>query len=132
MTPAFWCLIIIIAINYLLAGLASWLTKKTVGFYDINQPREQERSLTGVCARLKAAQANGWESLLVFAICVFIAHLAGVPAEQASLPAYLFVLTRVLYVCCYAFKLSPWRTIVFTLGLVACGWLIKMAVVVSG
>lgn len=131
MTPAFWSILVLIVINYALAGLGSWFTKRSTGHFDINQPRVQERELTGAVARIKAAQANGWEAIPVFAICVFIAHLAGVPAHQAALPAYLFVVSRALYILCYIFKLSPWRTIVFTLGIVACGWLIKMATVVT-
>ncbi|PSV48784.1 MAPEG family protein [Photobacterium indicum] len=128
MTPAFWCIIILIIVNYLLAGLGGWLTIKQTGRFDINQPRVQERALTGAAARIKSAQANGWEIIPVFAICIFIAHLAGVPEEQAALPAYLFLATRLLYILCYAFKLSPWRSLIFFTNIIACGWLIKMAV----
>lgn len=124
MTPAFWCIIISILFNYFLAGVGGWLTLRQTGKFDINQPRIQERELTGAAARVKAA----WEITPVFACCVFIAHFAGVPEEQAALPAYLFVLSRTLYMVCYACKLNPWRTIVFAVGLAACIWLIKMAV----
>ncbi|WP_064605524.1 MAPEG family protein [Photobacterium sp. J15] len=129
MTSAFWCIIISFLINYLLAAIGGWLTVRQTGRFDINQPRIQERELTGAAARVKAAQANGWEVTPVFACCVFIAHFADVPPEQSALPAYLFVISRVLYMVCYACKLSPWRTIVFAVGLVACAWLIRMAVI---
>lgn len=129
MTPAFWCIIVSIVINYLLAGIGGWLTIRQTGKLDIAQPRIQERELTGAAARVKAAQANGWETIPVFASCVFIAHFAGVPETQAALPAYLFTLSRVLYIVCYACKLNPWRTIIFAVGLFACCWLIKMSIV---
>jgi len=132
MTPAFWCIVIAVLINYGLAVLGGWFTIKQTGRFDINQPRIQERELTGAAARIKAAQANGWEIIPVFAASVFIAHLVGVPAEQTALPAYLFIITRVLYIFCYAFKLSPWRSLIFFCNVIACGWLIKMAVLVNG
>ena len=75
MTPAFWCIIVMILINYLLAGVGGWLTVRQTGKLDINQPRIQDRELTGAASRVKAAQANGWEILSVFSSCVFIAHL---------------------------------------------------------
>ncbi|MGF1680467.1 MAPEG family protein [Photobacterium minamisatsumaniensis] len=131
MTPAFWCILIIIFINYLLAGIGGWLTIKQTGRFDINQPRIQERELTGAAARVKAAQANGWETTIVFASCVFIAHLAGVPEAEATLPASAFVISRLVYMICYACKLSPWRTIVFLVGIANCLWLIKLAMIYS-
>ncbi|PSW19601.1 MAPEG family protein [Photobacterium sanctipauli] len=131
MTPAFWCILIIIFFNYLLAGIGGWLTIKQTGKFDINQPRVQARELTGAAARVKAAQANGWEVTVVFACCVFIAHFAGVPETEATLPASVFVVSRFLYMVCYACKLSPWRTIIFLVGLAACFWLIKLAVTYS-
>ena len=132
MTPAFWCIIISILFNYLLAGIGGFLTVRQTGRFDIAKPRIQERELTGAAARVRAAQANGWEVTPVFASCVFIAHFAGVPETQTALPAYLFVLSRALYMVCYACKLNPWRTIIFVVGLFACSWLIKMAIVYSG
>ncbi|MBC7005883.1 MAPEG family protein [Photobacterium sp. BZF1] len=132
MTPAFWCIIAMILINYLLAGVGGWLTVRQTGKLDINQPRIQDRELTGAASRVKAAQANGWEILSVFSSCVFIAHLAGVPAHESALPAYLFIISRVLYFICYAFRLSPWRTIVFVLGILANIWLIKLAIHYGG
>lgn len=132
MTPAFWCIVIAIFMNYLLAGLGGWLTTQQTGRLDIRYPRLQAQSLTGMAARVNAAQANSWEILTAFACSVFIAHLAGVPASQSALPAYLFIASRILYCACYTFNLIPWRTVVFVVGIFACLWLIKMAASYSG
>ena len=62
MTTPFWCLLIVIAIPYLLAGLGGYLRYRQFGAIDNKYPRSQMAQAEGAAARAIAAQGNAWEA----------------------------------------------------------------------
>ena len=127
MTTPFWCLLIIIVLPYVLAGMGGYFRVQQFGTLDNQQPRTQAASLEGIGARVYAAQQNAWEALPVFATSVFVAHLAGADAQKSAIAAILFVIVRILHAGFYLANLDKLRTLIFFVGLGSCIWLFILA-----
>ena len=127
MTTPFWCLLIIIVLPYVLAGMGGYFRVQQFGTLDNQQPRTQAASLEGIGARVYAAQQNAWEALPVFATSVFVAHLAGADAQKSAIAAMLFVIARILHAGFYLANLDKLRTLIFLVGLGSCIWLFILA-----
>ena len=69
--------------------------------------REDLPAVTGWGGRARRAHLNMLESLLVFAIVVLVAHVAGRANESTALGAMLFFWGRVAYAIIYVVGL-PW------------------------
>ncbi len=69
--------------------------------------REDLPAVTGWGGRARRAHVNMLESLLVFAIVVLVAHVAGRANESTALGATLFFWGRVAYAIIYVVGL-PW------------------------
>ena len=129
MTTPFWCLIIVAALPYVLAGIGGYLKIKHAGKLDNHHPRVQNAELRGAAARAWAAQLNAWEALALFAAAVFMAHLAGADPGASATASIIFVVARVLHPVFYVGDIPPARTGVFLVGLGACLWLYGLAIV---
>ena len=129
MTTPFWCLAIVIFFPFFMSTTAGYFKIKTFGRYDNKNPRVQTSQLEGVGARAWAAQQNSWESIIMFAPCVFIAHLAGADEAQSTMAAMGFVVARLIYMAVYLADLDLIRTLVFSVGFASCVWLIYLAAV---
>jgi uncharacterized MAPEG superfamily protein len=120
MTTPFWCLLIAIFIPYVLAGCGSYFKVKQFGSLDNHQPRVQAAALSGVGARVNAAQQNAWEALPVFSAAVIVAHIAGADPGASASAAVVFVAARILHAVFYATDLAPLRSLAFFVGIAAC------------
>lgn len=118
MTTPFWCLLAVIIIPLVLAGVGGYFRGKQFGSADNNHPRAQAAQLEGAGARAYAAQANAWEALPMFIAAVLVAHLAGVPESEATPWAVAFVVVRVLHPIFYIRDLAPARSLSFLVGVV--------------
>ena len=118
MTTPFWCLLIVVFIPFVLAGIGGVYRGKELGTSDNKNPRLQAAQLTGVGSRAYAAQANAWEALAMFTAAVLVAHLAGVPASEAAPWTIGFVVTRVLHPIFYIVDQDKLRSLSFIVGLV--------------
>lgn len=127
MTIPFWCLLIVVFIPYVLAGVSGYHKTKQLGSVDIGMPRLQNSKLEGAGHRAIAAQENTWEAVSLFAVAVFMAHLAGADAAASANAAMLFTAARIAYPIIYLADINPLRTIVFTIGLGAAIWLFVLA-----
>ncbi len=128
MTTPFWCLLVVAAIPYVLAGVGGYLKVKQLGRFDSHHPRIQNAALEGAAARTWAAQLNAWEALALFASAVFVAHLAGANPATSATASILFVAARVLHPVFYIGDKPPLRTGVFLVGLGSCFWLFMLAI----
>lgn len=117
MTTPLTCLAIVAAMPYLCAWTAGYFKLRQFGTIDNKHPREQAARLTGVGARMVAAQANAWEALGVFSAAILIAHLGGQDPARAARLSQIFVGTRLLHPILYAFNLDILRSLVFVVGL---------------
>ena len=83
--------------------------------------RDYEPNLPEWHGRSNRAHANMVENLSPFAIIVLVAHIAGVSNDWTQAGALAFFVFRVLHAVCYIAGLTPWRTHIFNLSLVAEG-----------
>ena len=115
MTIAFACVLFMVLLPYVAAGIA----KKGFAGYDNSLPRQWLAMQTGFRARANAAQANLFESLPFFFAAVIIAYLLNAPQSRVDLLALGFVAARIAYLICYVANWPSTRSIVWLLG-IAC------------
>ncbi len=127
MTIPFWCLIVAVAMPYVLAGVGGYFKVKQFGSLDIATPRVQAAQLEGLGARVQAAQDNAWEALGVIITAVLVAHLAGADPAASANAAMLIVVGRVLHPIMYMINIGPLRTLSFIVSLSGCIWLFVLA-----
>jgi len=66
--------------------------------------------------RLYRAFINNFEALILFTIASLVITLSGQSTLFTAICAYTFVAARILYVPCYRFGLTPWRSVVWLIG----------------
>jgi uncharacterized MAPEG superfamily protein len=76
-------------------------------------PRAFQQQLTGVAARLHAAQNNSYETLPVFLAAVLTAEYMVVAQPAINILAWAYVGFRVLYIAAYAFNFATLRSIIW-------------------
>ncbi|ATJ81939.1 MAPEG family protein [Halomonas beimenensis] len=111
----------------LLAWVGAILRVRQFGHLDNHHPRAQQARLTGLGARVNAAQANAWESLAVFAAVCIIAVGAGTDPARLDAAAWLFLACRLVHPVVYAANLAWWRSGVYGLGMAACLYIVWQA-----
>lgn len=127
MTTPFWCLLIVILMPYVMAGMGGYFKTRQFGSVDNNNPRQQSAALEGAGARAVAAQQNSWEALPVFAAAVIVAHLAGADPGLSAVAAGIFVAARVVYLVFYLSDIATARSLSFLVGFASCIWLFVLA-----
>lgn len=127
MTIPFWCLLIVLIIPYLLAGVAGYFKTTQLGTLDNNNPRQQSAALTGAGARAFAAQQNAWEAMAVFTAAVLVAHFAGADAQMSANLAMAFVAFRLLHAVAYIADWATLRSLLFVGALASAIWLFILA-----
>ncbi len=83
---------------------------------DNQNPRTFQQNLTGVAARIHAAQLNSYETLPIFLAAVLTAEYMVVPQPMINYFAWAYVFLRVLYIFTYAINLATLRSIIWTMG----------------
>ena len=81
-------------------------------------PRDEQRPLTGIGARLQRAFANYMQTFPFFAAAVLIAHAAGRHGWLTVTGAQLYFWARLIYVPLYAAGIPVARTIAFLVAMV--------------
>lgn len=79
--------------------------------------RDEPILLTGTAARLQRAYYNHFESLAVFTIAVIVVTLSNQSTPLTQNCAWVYVIARALYIPAYVFDLTPWRSLIWTLGI---------------
>jgi uncharacterized MAPEG superfamily protein len=100
-------------IAFAIAGNMEFGIKKTLG------PRDEKLEPTGTCARLQRAMNNHFEGLILFTIAVVVVTLGDQYTPITQLCAWIYLAARVLYIPAYVFGFTPWRSIIWSIGLLA-------------
>lgn len=88
-----------------------------VGLPTLAGNRDDLPPITGWAGRARRAHINMLESLVVFAIVVLVAHVAGKANETTALGATLFIWARLAYALIYVMGV-PWlRTAAWAVSL---------------
>jgi uncharacterized MAPEG superfamily protein len=116
MTPDLQMLVWSAALALLQMLVAAMGAQGQVGLPMLAGNRETVPPLTGWAGRAKRAHYNMLESLVVFAIVVIVAHLAGKANATTALGAALFFWARLAYAIVYVVGV-PWlRTAVWAVS----------------
>ncbi len=75
----------------------------------------------GADARPDKALANMGEALMVFALLVLVAHVAGLNDDLTARGAQIFVISRAAHAICYLMGAPVLRSIAYTGGLIGMG-----------
>lgn len=79
-------------------------------------PRDTHITLMGTAGRLQRAMNNHFEGLIFFTIAVVVVVLGDKTTGFSAICAWTYLAARILYVPCYVFGLSPWRSLVWFVG----------------
>ncbi len=79
--------------------------------------RDKPITLTGAAARLQRAYNNHFESLVIFTIAVIVVTLSNQSTPLTQNCAWAYIVARALYIPAYVFGLTPWRSIIWTVGI---------------
>lgn len=82
-------------------------------------PRDKPVQLTGFAGRAQRALNNQFEALILFAIAILVLTFSDQTDGHTAGAAALFLIARVLYLPAYLFGLTPWRTLIWTIGFTA-------------
>lgn len=82
-------------------------------------PRDNPVTLTGRAGRAERAYRNNFESLVFFAVAAVTLTLADKSTGMSASLAWIYLAARVLYVPAYIYGLTPWRSLVWTVGFIA-------------
>ncbi len=82
-------------------------------------PRDEKIELTGKPGRLQRAMNNHFEALILFTIAVVLVTLGDKANGFTGNCAWVYLIARILYVPAYYFGLSPWRSLIWFVGLIA-------------
>jgi len=116
MTLALWCVLVAALLPY----LATLLAKTSGERYNNRDPRAWLDRQSGLSRRADSAQKNGFEAFPFFAAAVLVAQLLHAPQERVDILAIIFIVARVGYLVCYLADWQAVRSLVWTIGFVAC------------
>ncbi len=116
MPNLFTVLFIVALLPMVLACVGGYLRSKQPEGFDNQHPRQQQAKLTGMAARVVAAQQNAWEALIFYTAACVLAYVSGVYLDTLAYPATLFLLSRLLHPVFYALSMDKLRSLVFMLG----------------
>lgn len=81
--------------------------------------RDESRTVTGITARLKRATENSVVAMVLFAPAVLILHAKGAGGPGTLAAAQIFLLSRLVYLPAYAWRITGVRTLAWAVGFVA-------------
>jgi uncharacterized MAPEG superfamily protein len=103
MTSDLWALVATLGLAIVQIGLQSVLTLRQAGPAWVAGPRDEPRELTGISGRVVRAHRNLLEIFPQFVAALFVVHMAGLNGQYAIWGAWLFFISRCLYLPAYAF-----------------------------
>lgn len=121
MPTLFIVLFVMAMLPMVLATIGAYLRYKQFGAIDNNNPRQQQSQLTGLAARVLAAQKNAWEALIFFTVACFLAFASSIDMDTLSYAAILFLICRILHPIFYMLDQATFRSSFWIIG-----WLINL------
>ncbi|MDE9449779.1 MAPEG family protein [Aliiroseovarius sp. Z3] len=97
----------------------SVLAQMQVGSKYAASPRDTPRELTGKAGRAQRALNNHFEGLILFTAAVVVVTVSGQSTATTQTCAYLYLAARIVYLPAYLFGWTPWRSLIWAVGLIA-------------
>ncbi|MCG7520190.1 MAPEG family protein [Ruegeria sp. Ofav3-42] len=82
-------------------------------------PRDKPFDKPGVSGRLHRALGNHTEGLVLFGIAALVLTVSNQSNNFTATCSWVYLIARLLYVPAYAFGWTPWRTVIWIVGLAA-------------
>ena len=89
------------------------------GYTSSPRDRPPTRQMSAVTGRLQRALNNHFEGLILFTLAVVVVTLGNQSTPVTQTAAWTYLGARVLYIPAYAWGWSPWRSVIWGIGLVA-------------
>lgn len=121
MTPELTALATLVAVQIVL-GIATTAivgTRTGTGYLFSSREDKNVDLTTGFVGRMHRARVNNFEALAYFTPTVTVVVLAEASTAATVFAGWTFVAARIVYIFCYALDLTPWRTYIWTVGIVA-------------
>ena len=119
MTPELTVLTLAALLQVLQFAAYSVAANRQVGPAVAMGPRDEPVRLSGAAGRLQRALGNHFEGLILFTIACGVISLSGQSGPFTTACAWTYLVARALYVPAYLFGLSPWRSLIWTVGFAA-------------
>ncbi|SFU01390.1 MAPEG family protein [Sedimentitalea nanhaiensis] len=119
MTPELTALTLAALLQVLQFTAYSVTANRQVGSKAALGPRDTPTQLTGNAGRLQRAMNNHFEGLILFTIACTVIALSNQSTPYTAACAWTYFAARILYVPAYALGLSPWRSLIWLVGLLA-------------
>lgn len=100
------------------AGAGAVMNRELGPGYNLS-PRDGLPAQSVLLGRLRRAVANHAENLGLFIAAVLVVTLSDRASAFTAACAWIFVVARVLYLPAYAFGWTPWRSLIWLVGLLA-------------
>ncbi|UWQ13676.1 MAPEG family protein [Aliiroseovarius sp. M344] len=97
----------------------SVLAQMQVGTKYAASSRDTPRELKGKAGRAQRALNNHFEGLILFTAAVAVVTLSGQSTATTQTCAYLYLAARIVYLPAYLFGWTPWRSLIWAVGLIA-------------
>lgn len=82
-------------------------------------PRDEPIHLKGIAGRAQRAMNNHFEGLILFGIAAIAITLTEKSSTFTAICASAYLVARILYVPAYLQGLSPWRSVIWFVGMIA-------------
>lgn len=119
MTHELIALALVVLLHVVLVFLSQAYFNRDVGTDTNASPRDDVPPLSTATQRLRRALSNHTENFGPFIAAVVIVTLSGQASTFTAACGYVFVVARALYIPAYLYGWAPWRSYIYTLGLVA-------------
>ena len=119
MTPELTALTLAALLQILQMFTYSFFSTSQVGLHKAAGSRDEPIVLTGTAGRLQRAMNNHFEGLVLFTIAVVVVTYTDQSNATTMLCAFTYLGARILYIPAYAFGLVPWRSIIWSVGLIS-------------
>jgi uncharacterized MAPEG superfamily protein len=104
----------------ILAVSGGYLRYRQFGKLDNHHPRLQQSQLTGLAARVLAAQKNAWEALILYTAMCVLAYVSSTDINEFNYAAGLFLLSRIAHPVFYLLDMASYRSLVFLVSWLCC------------
>lgn len=120
MTPALTALACALLVQIATVGIMASVANRELGHKVTTGPRDGALPpMSPRLGRLRRACTNGFEGLALFAPAVLILTLAQISTPLTTLAAWTYVAARLAYLPAYAYGWTPWRSVIWFVGLCA-------------
>lgn len=132
MTTPLWCLIVVLVLPYLWAGVGGYYIHTRHGGLDNKYHRLQQAKLEGPAARAYGAHYNANEAIAPFTAAVLTAHILHADPTTSANLSLGFVACRFLHGVFYVADRDVLRSLIFFGALACMGGLFHAAYVAGG